>query len=184
MPFCRDIPSFVDMIIGEQGNRWEIAGPCFFPTTAVTGHAGRVTVVVGFWKSACRTLQEREPIMVKQLADRSRIDIKVEAGVTTVSLGRMEIWDGPDLFLIREVLTELIEEDRSSVFSIDMRAVKHVPTGFFGMVSDWQDEGIRILLLDPKPHVREMLWFDRFYRERPSRHGMYGYMPRMTPLPQ
>ena len=74
----------------------------------------------------------------------------------------MEIWDGADLALLRETLTKLIEKERHHSVGVNMASVKYIPSGFFGLLFDWREKGIRIQLFNPQPHVQRMLWFQQF----------------------
>lgn len=94
---------------------------------------------------------------------RKRLKIVRRADATIINLGEMEIWDGADLALVRDTLFELIVEKNHKSVGVDMRWVKYVPSGFFGMLSDWNDKGIRVVLHSPQPNVREMLWFRQFF---------------------
>ena len=85
-------------------------------------------------------------------------------GVSLLHIGEMEIWDGADLSLLRDTLTRMIDRDRLRKVGVDMSFVKYIPSGFFGMLCDWREEGIRIFLLNPQPNVQAMLWFTRFFR--------------------
>ena len=87
---------------------------------------------------------------------------------TIVDIGDMEIWDGADLSLIRDTLTRLIVKDRKRSIAVQMRTVKYVPSGFFGMLYDWHEGGITIRLLTPQPNVANMIWFRRFFSEERS----------------
>lgn len=90
-------------------------------------------------------------------------------GITVVDIGRMEIWDGVDLSLIRDTLTVLIARRRRRAVGIQMKHVKYVPGGFFGMLYDWFETGVRIYLLRPQERITNMLWFQRFFlEERPG----------------
>lgn len=80
-----------------------------------------------------------------------------------VDIGDMEIWDGADLSLIRDTLNQLIIKQRRRAIGIQMRSVKYVPSGFFGMLYDWHDQGITVRLFAPQPRVTGMLWFQRFF---------------------
>ena len=84
-------------------------------------------------------------------------------GCTVVDIGSMEIWDGADLSLIRDTLTQLVVSQRQSSIGIDMSSVKYVPSGFFGMLFDWFEQGITVRLFSPQPRVANMLWFKRFF---------------------
>lgn len=83
--------------------------------------------------------------------------------VVIVDIGEMEIWDGADLSLIRDTLNRLILKQRRRAVGIQMRSVKYVPSGFFGMLYDWHDQGITVRLYAPQPRVTGMLWFQRFF---------------------
>ncbi|MCY2963827.1 MAG: hypothetical protein NT069_09310 [Planctomycetota bacterium] len=84
-------------------------------------------------------------------------------GVTVLHLGEMEIWDGADMALLRETLTQLIKHEKRRSIGVDMTYVKYIPSGFFGMLFDWHEQGTTIRLYTPQPNVRRMLWFDRFF---------------------
>lgn len=84
-------------------------------------------------------------------------------GCTVIGIGSMEIWDGADLSLIRDTLSTLVVRQRQRSIGIDMSSVKYVPSGFFGMLFDWFEEGIKVRLFSPQPRVANMLWFKRFF---------------------
>ena len=53
-----------------------------------------------------------------------------------------------------------------------MTFVKYIPSGFFGMLFDWQEKrGVRFSLTPPQPNVQRMLWFQRFFHL--NANGMY-----------
>ena len=64
-----------------------------------------------------------------------RMRIDVQDGVHLLHIGEMEIWDGADLALLREGLFKLIEHEHCRAIAIDMRFVKYIPSGFFGMAA-------------------------------------------------
>ncbi|MBI3866323.1 MAG: STAS domain-containing protein [Planctomycetia bacterium] len=84
-------------------------------------------------------------------------------GFTVLELGSMEIWDGADMALLRESLTRLIKAEKHRAIAVDMTYVKYIPSGFFGMLFDWFETGVRIRLYSPQPNVRKMLWFNQFF---------------------
>jgi anti-anti-sigma regulatory factor len=84
-------------------------------------------------------------------------------GFTVLELGTMEIWDGADMALLRESLTRLIKAEKHRAIAVDMTYVKYIPSGFFGMLFDWFETGVRIRLYSPQPNVRKMLWFNQFF---------------------
>lgn len=96
---------------------------------------------------------------------RNRLTITRNCGTTMISLGEIEIWDGADLALIRDTLFEQIQDFGRRDIGIDLRTVKYIPSGFFGMLSDWHDRGIRISAIGVQENVSRMLWFKLFFRE-------------------
>ncbi|MEW4489139.1 hypothetical protein AB1L42_13745 [Thalassoglobus sp. JC818] len=83
--------------------------------------------------------------------------------VTVIGIGKMEIWDGADLSLLRDSIVQLVNEDHIGQIGVDMTFVQHVPSGFFGMLFDWHERGIRVTLHSPRTRVCQMLWFRKFF---------------------
>jgi len=102
-------------------------------------------------------LQEITP-----MAKRNRLHFHDWNGVKVIDLGTMEIWDGADLALLRETLTLLIDRQRHHSIGVNMAFVKYIPSGFFGLLFDWREKGVRVQLFNPQPHVQRMLWFTQF----------------------
>jgi len=94
---------------------------------------------------------------------RQRIGIQTDGRSAIVGLGSIEIWDGADLALLREALSELIEQEGFRSVGVDLTSVKYIPSGFFGMLFEWYEEGIEIQLFSPQPNVEQMLWFRMFF---------------------
>ncbi len=93
-----------------------------------------------------------------------RMLIDVQDDLLLLHVGEMDIWDGADLALLREGLFKLIEKENCRSIAIDMRFVKYIPSGFFGMLFDWQEKrGVQFALTPPQPNVQRMLWFQRFF---------------------
>jgi len=92
-----------------------------------------------------------------------RMEIHDWDGVHVLDLGQMDIWDGADLSLLREVLARLIENDGHRLIGVNMQHVKYIPSGFFGMLFDWHEKGSAIYLYSPQPNVGNMLWFRQFF---------------------
>jgi len=94
-----------------------------------------------------------------------RMLIEVRDEFHLLQLGEMEIWDGADLALLREGLFRLIHDEHCEAIAIDMRYVKYIPSGFFGMLFDWQEKcGTAFVLTPPQPNVQRMLWFRQFFK--------------------
>lgn len=98
------------------------------------------------------------------MASKKYLRLASDQGVTVLDLGDMEIWDGADMALLRDSLTRLIKVDKCRAVGINMSHVKYIPSGFFGMLFDWHEEGVRVCLYSPQPNVRNMLWFHRFFQ--------------------
>ena len=96
------------------------------------------------------------------MAKRNRLHFHEWNGAKVIDLGTMEIWDGADLSLLRETLTLLIDRQRNHSIGVNMEFVKYIPSGFFGLLYDWREKGIRVQLFNPQPHVQRMLWFQQF----------------------
>ncbi len=105
-----------------------------------------------------------------------RMLIEVTDDLHLLHVGEMDIWDGADLALLREGLFKLIEQENCRSIAIDMRFVKYIPSGFFGMLFDWYEKrGVQFALTPPQPNVQRMLWFQRFFRLNSA--GMYDLRP-------
>lgn len=97
---------------------------------------------------------------------RQRLKIQSDGTTANVGLDQIEIWDGADLALLREVLTELIDKEGFRSIGVDLQSVKYIPSGFFGMLFEWYEDGINIQLHSPQPNVEQMLWFRMFFRRQ------------------
>lgn len=94
---------------------------------------------------------------------KNRMTIHEWDGVHVLDLKEIEIWDGADLALIRETLSQLIKHQERRSVGVEMRYVKYVPSGFFGMLYDWHEQGVAIRVYSPQPHVKNMRWFQQFF---------------------
>ena len=99
---------------------------------------------------------------------RKRLNIKADGLTAVVGLDNIEIWDGADLALLREVLTELIDKESYRQIGVNLESVKYIPSGFFGMLFEWYEDGVRIRLHSPQPNVEQMLWFRMFFTQQPD----------------
>lgn len=89
----------------------------------------------------------------------------MDGQTAVVQLDDMEIWDGADLALLRDVLNRLIQQDGFRSLGVDLTTVKYIPSGFFGMLFEWYESGLEIALFRPQANVRQMLWFRMFFAE-------------------
>ena len=99
---------------------------------------------------------------------RQRLKVDADGETAVVGLDDIEIWDGADLALLREVLGELIEKDAYRAIGVNLHSVKYIPSGFFGMLYEWYEDGVRIILRSPQPNVEHMLWFRMFFVRQPD----------------
>ncbi len=96
---------------------------------------------------------------------KKRLSVESINGMTMLDYGGMEIWDGADMALLRETLIELIDEEKCRSIGIDMRSVKYIPSGFFGMLHDYRMKSVMVRLFHPQVNVLNMLWFRQFFDE-------------------
>lgn len=92
------------------------------------------------------------------------LTVSHQSGCQVIALGPMEIWDGTHLALLRDALVRLVIDQQQRSIGIDMSCVQHLPSGFFGMLCDWFDQGVAVRLFSPRPRVTTMLWFRQFFR--------------------
>ena len=107
-----------------------------------------------------------------------RMTIHEWDGVAVLDLGEMDIWDGADLSLLRETLFELIANQKRRLIGVNMRWVKYIPSGFFGMLFDWHEKGTEIFLYTPQPNVGNMLWFRRFFEHQEDGRYLLSHIPQ------
>ncbi|MBT6154004.1 MAG: hypothetical protein HOH82_04855 [Planctomycetaceae bacterium] len=91
------------------------------------------------------------------------IATRISGGVTILDTGGVQIWDGADLCFLRDAIKRLVVEEKRQSIGINLMHVKHLPTGFFGMLFDWHERGISIRLYFSQPHVQKMRWFRQFF---------------------
>lgn len=96
---------------------------------------------------------------------RQRIHLSETGAAVVLDLGPIEIWDGADLALLRETVTQLVQGQGRKSLAFEMQYVKYVPSGFFGLLLDCYDLGVKIQLNAPNEQIRGMLWFQRFFAE-------------------
>lgn len=97
------------------------------------------------------------------MARKKRNSIDVRDGFHVVVMGEMEIWDGADLALLRETLARLVDTEKRPAIGVELKFVKYIPSGFFGMLYDYKDRGVNVRLYSPQAHIANMLWFQEFF---------------------
>ena len=104
---------------------------------------------------------------------KHRVNLRMVDDTAIIGLDVLEIWDGADLIILREALAALVESDGHLSIGVDVSSVMHIPSGFFGMLYEWYESGVEVLLYGPGTHVRNMLWFRMFFREHPLRRDIF-----------
>ena len=97
------------------------------------------------------------------MARKKRMEFLELDGYKVLDMGDMEIWDGADLALLRDTLTQVIDVEKCKKVGVNLNYVKYIPSGFFGMLYDWHEKGVAMRVYSPKPHVQNMLWFRQFF---------------------
>jgi len=101
-----------------------------------------------------------------------KILIDVQSDHHVLTLGKIEMWEGVELCMLRECLFQLISRDHCKSVVIDMSHVKYLMSGFFGMLCDFQEShGVQVALTPPQPNVQKMLWFRTFFH--PNAKGTF-----------
>ncbi|MEZ6045670.1 MAG: hypothetical protein R3C11_08850 [Planctomycetaceae bacterium] len=103
---------------------------------------------------------------------------------TVLDLVDVEIWDGADLALLRDTQSDLVLNKKCRLMGVNMQHVKYIPSGFFGMLYDWHEYGVKIRLYNPQPHVAEMLWFRQFFKQIAENTYVLQGKPKYDLVPQ
>lgn len=89
--------------------------------------------------------------------------------IQIINIGNMEIWNSGTLARVRISMRRLADAGQAR-FGIDMQTVKHIPCGFFGLLYDYYDQDISVVLCQPQPIITNMLWFRTFLRPISDNH--------------
>lgn len=73
------------------------------------------------------------------------------------------VWEGSELAIIRDSLYVSHEAGHKRL-GVSVDGVRVLPSGFFGLLCDWNDKGVEVYLFDPLPNVQAMLWFRVMFR--------------------
>ena len=109
--------------------------------------------------------------------------IELRGQTRVLDVGPIEIWDGADLALIRDTLFRLVEKEGRRHVGVNMAHVKYIPSGFFGMLYDWQERGVAVRLYSPQPNVANMLWFRQFFDLREDGSYLLRSEPKEEMVP-
>lgn len=84
--------------------------------------------------------------------------IRVKPKPSKGGTGVLEAWDGADQAYLRERL----KQTRGTKIYIDLSHLRHLHEGTFEIFRAKVEKGHRVVLLNPTPQIREMLWFRLF----------------------
>jgi hypothetical protein len=104
---------------------------------------------------------------------KHQVNLRMLDETAVVGLDVPEIWDGAELIVLREALFSLVQMEGRLSVGVDVSSVMHIPSGFFGMLFEWYESGVEVLLYAPRAHVQQMLWFRMYFREDARRSGIY-----------
>lgn len=90
-----------------------------------------------------------------------------------LSLDQTEIWGGPQLIRIRDEMKQRLQHPGTRSVTIDISSVKHLPSGFFGLLHDLRDHGLDVKLLGVQDPIAAMEWFRRFFEACPEAEPNY-----------
>lgn len=91
---------------------------------------------------------------------KRKIMIRQAHGFPIIDMGTTELWDGADVARLRITIHQMFVRGGLRKIGIDMTHVQYLPSGLFGMLCDWVEKQVTILLMGPPtPRVAHMLWF-------------------------
>lgn len=97
----------------------------------------------------------------KFTAQRIRV---LDGDCHVVKLNPGDIWENAELISIRDTFVFLFQNMGVTSLGVDLKGVKHLPSGFFGLLHDWYDRGAGVRLYAPGREITGMLWFRQFFR--------------------
>lgn len=109
-----------------------------------------------------------------------RIAASDRFGVPVLSVAHDRPWDAGDLTLLVGAVDRLAA--RHSAVGISLAGVHRLPTGFWERLCRWRERGLEVLLFDPGPEVRTMLWFRLSARPHDSLSEAFAVMPDLGVL--
>lgn len=94
-----------------------------------------------------------------------------------LTIDQSGLWTGSSLARLRDSVKQRQKAGKKSV-TVDMTYVRHLPSGFFGMLCEWQERGLNVRLYQPADEVQQLEWFWRFFEEHDD--GTYHF--RRSPI--
>lgn len=111
---------------------------------------------------------------------KNKLALHEDGEYTVVSLPAADAWNGAVREAVREVVTDLIEQQRCRYVGINLSGVQYLPEGFFGMLGEWAEDGVHIQLHFPTKRVQSMLWFCQNFHHCYGDVFEYGECEEMT----
>lgn len=97
-----------------------------------------------------------------------------------LSVAHDRSWDAGDLTLLVEAIDRIAT--RHSAVGISLTGVHRLPTGFWERLCRWRERGLDVLLFEPGPEVRAMLWFRLSARPHESLPEAFAVTPEPRTL--
>jgi len=94
-----------------------------------------------------------------------------------LTLNEAQIWTASDLCQLRAVVEQRLTTGEDSV-CIDLSRVTHLPSGFFGLLCHFRDQGINVSLYETRQSVCDLIWFQRFFRRGAGNSHCFREEPR------
>lgn len=90
---------------------------------------------------------------------RRRLTISQKDGEFLLRLDNIQALDHSDVCLLKEWMSR---QDNGTKVSLNLHKVEYLPSGFFGMLHDISDTGVRITLLNVTDAIKKQIWFKQF----------------------
>jgi len=94
-----------------------------------------------------------------------------------LTLNEAQIWTASDLCQLRAVVEQRLTTGEDSV-CIDLSRVTHLPSGFFGLLCHFRDQGINVSLYETRQSVCDLIWFQRFFQRGAGNSHCFREEPR------
>ena len=98
--------------------------------------------------------------MLQATSNSARQSLRADELLT---LNESQIWTATDLYQLREAVHQRLTTGEESV-CIDLSRVRHLPSGFFGLLCSFHDQGINVSLYETRQSICDLIWFQRFFQ--------------------
>ncbi len=94
-----------------------------------------------------------------------------------LTLNEAELWTASDLSQLRDAIHQRLNTGEESV-CIDLSRVRHLPSGFFGLLCTFRDQGVNVSLFETQRSIHDLIWFKRFFRRGAGNSHCFRKQPR------